>query len=295
MKKSSFVALAVYMLLIFLCAPITMSQTNQKVSTKPVAEIITSGGSVQVNGTSAQRGMSIFNGSEVQTSDASAFVNFTSGGGVLSIAPGSRVKVSREQGKIIAEVLKGSVTVRSPLASTVIAPDRTINSEPNNLYTVSISDSGTSVQSLSKALAVKTANGLTQTVAAEVGRAITGGIAQTEPDIDQPAQGQTTQFSGSFVGADCMKVGNILMVSGKLICNGNPAGVAGATVVLTIRLNCRPSNFVPPQTTMTDGNGNYKFTVDLTGAPCMTGLAIITTSANNVPLECRRDGNRCVF
>lgn len=249
MKKDTFGLLIVSVGVGCLLITSALAQSPLKPASDLVGEIITDGGSVKVNGVPAQRGSSIFNGSEIQTSEAAAFVSLTSGGGVLSIAPGSRVKITREQSQIIAQVLKGSVTMRSLLPSTVVAPDRIITSEPDNLYKVSVSDSGTVVESLLKSVAVRTAQGAVQTIAAQTTRAIAGAVAPVDdsprPGVDQPTQELTDRGRNCFIKIELCDVdvapdpdptGPTLTVTGVLSC-GTPSGrmpVGGARVRLMI-------------------------------------------------------------
>lgn len=242
MNKSKLRILVISVGVVCLLITSALGQSPSKPTTDLVGEIITDGGSVSVNGTRAQRGSSIFNGSEIQTGDASAFVNITSGGGVLSISPGARVKITREQSRIVAQVFEGCVTMRSSLASTVIAPDRVITSEPDNLYKVSVSDSGTAVESLLKSVAVKTAQGAVQTVAAEAMAAIASGATSSgdspRPGVDQPTQELTDRGRNCFIKIEQCDVtdGDTLTVGGVLSCgtrNGRMP-VGGARVRLMI-------------------------------------------------------------
>jgi len=294
-----------YLILVVLSLTLTaVGQVPQQPKAEPVGEIITSGDSVQINGTVAQRGSTVFSGSEIQTGGASAFVNLTSGGGVLSVAPGSRVKVSREQAKIIAEVLKGSVTVRSSLASTVIAPDRVVNSEPGDLYTVSVPDSGAGavVQSMLKSVVVKTADGALQMVAAEAAGAVAAAIGPNDsprPGVDQPAQA-TNRGQNCFVTIMCSKVGSMLTVTGEVFCGGNDVG--GATVVLRIFFSNRAPGLGPfTMTTLTSPPsmvGHYTFG-PITNSNIPGGGVAVVEVTNCGPCRDQPVGgnasNRCTF
>jgi hypothetical protein len=267
-------------------AIITFGQS--KTMTKPVGEIVSHDGEVTINGTSAQRGTAVFNGNEIQTIRGSAFLNLTAGGGVLSMAPGSRVKISRDEKKVVTEIIAGTITVRSPLASTVIAPDRVITSEPDNLYTVSVQSSGTTVNSFSKSLMVRAADGAVQTIAAQAAGAVAKAIAQTGPGADQPTQA-TDRTQSAWVTARCMLTGTTLMVSGDVSCRG--ILVDGAEVRLNLQLR---DGTIITQTTTTNAAGAYKFTVTIPPQPPgFRGVAHVF-AVTNIP-GCADSGVRCYF
>jgi hypothetical protein len=248
MKKTPKV-LAVSPLLLLLIAISGQSQSPQKTVAEPVGEIIANGAPVSINGTPVPRGSTVFNGNEIRTGDASAFVRLTSEGGVLSIAPGSAIKITREQGKIVAQVLKGSVTVRSPLASMVIAPDRVVNSDAANLYTVSVSDSGTLVKSLLKSVVVQAADGVVQTIAAQATGALGAAMAPDDsskphPQAEPPV---TDRGENCFISVLCERMGTTLTVMGKTSCKGQ--GVGGVRVTLRIFFSNRAPSIGPLFTT----------------------------------------------
>ncbi|MCS6803927.1 MAG: hypothetical protein RMM98_03445 [Acidobacteriota bacterium] len=268
---------------------VTMTGFGQSKSVnKPVGEIVTREGQVKIDGTSAQRGATVFNGSEIEVVDGSAFLNLLAGSGVLSLTAGSRVKVSRDEQRVIAELMAGTITVRSALASTVVAPDRVITSEPDNLYTVSVQKSGTTVSSLSKSLMVRTADGAVQTVAAEAADTLAKAIARIEPRNDQPAQA-TERTRTAWVSARCMLTGLTLMVSGDVSCRG--VLIAGAEVRLNVQLR---DGTIITQTTTTDSVGAYKFTLTIPPQPPGFRGAAHVVAITNIP-GCGDAGNRCYF
>jgi hypothetical protein len=266
-----------------------VSQSPSQSVIEVVGEIITDNDQVRINGAPAQRGSTIFNGNEIQTADGSAFVTFTANAGVLSIGPDSRVKVSRQQGNIIAEVFKGTVTVRSRVASTVIAPDRVISSEPNNLYTVSIADSGTVARSLMKSLLIKTAAGVTHTIAAQATEALAS--AAIPSAIGKPnliAEAKLTPGQGCFLSVQCVTTGNMVMASGTVLCDGNP--VSGT--IVTGRVFFRDRTISKPVAQVTNAAGEYKISIT-NDSVAGGGTAVVTI--NNCG-QCRtRTGNRCSF
>ncbi|MBI3950384.1 MAG: hypothetical protein HY314_08015 [Acidobacteria bacterium] len=275
MKQNSVKVLTFTMFVVLFVVVTGVSQSPQKTAAEPVGVLNTGAESVIVNGAPAPRGSTVFNGNEIRTGDEAATVNLASGGGVLSIGPESRVKISRDQAKIIAEVLKGSVTMRTPLASTVIAPDRTVNSEADNLYRVSVSDSGTAVQSFLKSVAVKTADGAVQTIAAEAMGAVAA-AASDSGDTPAPAQPeQVTPERGCFISAECKVDGTTLVVSGIVLCQGNPVG--GETVRLMVTFRAARSERVRLTTTTIPSGamaGRYSFTVTNPNVPD-GGVAVV--------------------
>lgn len=258
------------------------SQSPLKPVAEPLGAVMTSDQRVIINGASAQRGSTVFNGDEIQTGEAPASINVSSGGGVLSIAPMSRVKISREQAKLIAEVLTGSLTVRSPLASTVLASGRVVSSEPDNLYRVSVSDAGAAVESFLKSVAVKTADGATQTIAAQSTK-LNAVPVQVGPGDLEPV----TPIGGLDVSITCVLTFKTLMVSGIVTCRGIP--VAGARVVLRVFV----AGILPiTRTTTTDSAGRYKFTI--TDDELIKGGTAEVT-ATTTRRGCGRAQNSCVF
>lgn len=233
----------------------TWGQSPPQSSKQPVGALTGQAQSVLINGVAAERGTTVFSGSEIRTGATAAAVHLIGGGGLVSIAPESQVKLVREQDTVIAEVSKGSITMRSPLASMVVTPDRTVRSEPNNLYTVSTSNSGSVVESFLKEVAVRAADGVVQTIAPKapttVGRPTTplqGSVGEPEP---------ITPVRGPFVVANCMLTGNTLMVSGTVACNG--IAVAGASVTVSVQIKGLPPVFLR-ETVTTDEAGRYKAT-----------------------------------
>lgn len=275
--------------LIVMILAVTMTGLGQSKSVhKPVGEIVTHEGQVKIDGASAQRGATVFDGNEIHVVSGSAFVNLLAGSGVLSLSPGSRLKLSRDEKQVNVELLAGSVTVRSKLASRVIAPDRIITSGPDNLYAVSVQDSGTTVNSLSKSLMVRTADGAVQTIVAEAAGALTKAIARNEPSRDQPAQA-TERTRTAWVSARCMLTGLTLMVSGDVSCRG--VLIAGAEVRLNVQLR---DGTIITQTTTTNSVGAYKFTVTIPPQPPGFRGTAHVVAITNIP-GCGDAGNRCYF
>lgn len=299
MKREQHVTLPALIAVVVALGTLTVwSQSDSKVT--PFGELLTNGRFVLVNGAPAGRGSTVFNGSEIQTEDTTAFINILSGGGVLSIAPGSRVKITRRQARIIAEVLQGSVTVRSRLASTVIAPDRVIQSEPNNLYTVSVLDSGTKVESLLKSVKVAVANGVTETIAAQAGQALTDAVAPVGTPKPAPVQQGpvTDRGQNCFVDVRCQRIGTRLEVRGEVTCGGTP--VAGVQVQMRVILNDR--TVLGPFTTTTNATGDYFFDPDAPGNAALKNVTtggIATVQAQECGDDCAiatdSTGNRCQF
>jgi len=282
MMKSTQKTLAFSILAVLSLIVPAASQSPLKPVAEPLGAVMTSDQRVIINGASAQRGSTIFNGDEIQTGEAPASINLSSGGGVLSIAPGSRVKISRAQAKIIAEVLNGSITVRSPLASTVLASGRVVSSEPDNLYSVSVSDAGTAVESFLKSVAVKTADGATQTIAAQATKNNASPVQVGPGDLEP-----VTPIDGLFVTINCVLTFKTLMSSGIVACRGIP--VDGARVILRVLV----AGILPiTQTTTTDSSGQYKFTI--TDDELIKGGTAEVT-ATTTRRGCARARNSCVF
>jgi hypothetical protein len=290
MSKITFNVLLLSTLVVLLLAVGAPSQSTSKSKAQPLGEIITEGDSVKINGTSAQRGTTVFEGSAIQTGDGLAFVNLTSGGGVLSIGPGSEVKITREQSTIVAYVIKGSVTVRSQLASTVIAPDRVVTSGPDNLYTVSVSNSGTQVGSLLKSVAVKAADGAIRTVAAQVPGALMGSAgALYSPNPERSVA--LSPDESCTVTTSCRRSGDTLDVSGRVSCTSNAIG--GTRV--TLHCYFRNREVGAPQSTMTNRQGDYRFVLTSENVKMGGSVWLIADSCGkcggNVPTR----SNRCTF
>jgi hypothetical protein len=287
MEKNTRRVVVVSLALVLCLATTTLSQSPPKPAAEPVGAIASSGDTVLVNGATAQRGTTVFSGNEIRTGATATSVHLTSGGGIVSIAPESRVKLIRERDKVIAEVLKGSVTMRSPLTTVVVAPDQTVNSGPNNLYTVSTSDSGSVVESFLKEVAVKAADGAVQTIAPKVpntlGREATplqGGVGEPEP---------ITPERGPFIVARCMVTGNTLMVSGSISCNG--VAVPGAQVTVSAQVRGFPLLFLR-ETVTTDESGRYKATFTHDRIP-RGGTARLSARTNIA--SCGVGANSCEF
>lgn len=249
MNRNTFRGMTHSGIVVLLLAVAGVGQSPPKTAADPVGVVATEARSVKVQGSHAQRGSTVFNGEEIQTSDDPVTVDVTSGGGALVIAPKSRVKLSRESSRVVAEVLKGTVTIRSPLSSTVITRDRIIQSEPENLYRVTISDSGTGVESFMKSVTVKAASGALETIVAQAGGLKAAG-PQQGPNDGEPV----TPVKGPFLTANCTLSGTTLTVFGVVTCRG--VAIAGADVVLWITV---PGGFSINKTTKTDGTGRYEF------------------------------------
>jgi hypothetical protein len=243
-------------LMLVCLAATTLSKSPQKPMAELVGEVIMNGDLVRINRAPAQRGSTVFNGNEIQTENTSAFVHLTSGRGVLSVGPGAQVRISLVQAKIIAEVFRGSITVRTALASTVIAPDRVVNSEPDNLYTVSVSDSGTMVESLLKPVAVKAADGGVEIITPQVTKAVA--TAGPLRDFSRPSPSERRvmgETESCFVSATCRRTDNTLIVSGQVLCTVNP--VTGTRVTLRCYFQKKKGNAL--LATRTDHSGKYEF------------------------------------
>jgi hypothetical protein len=294
MKKSTVKWMSLLAMVVLCLASTAVIQSQNKPLAEPVGEILSSGGNVSVNGTQVTRGSTVFNKNEIQTGTTTAFVNFSSGGGVLSIAPDSRVKVSREQGKIIAEVLQGSVTLRSPLASTIIAPDRVVSSDPDNLYTVSVSDASTTVQALMKPLSV-TMNGVVNTIAVEAAQTMTTAAfskSADKPEPHSPAQ-NTPRPNNCFVDARCrVTMDNFVTVTGAVSCGGVPVPDTRVRLDFVFLDRFRPR--AGPFTTTTGADGHYSF---VKVVPAGTGGVAIVQLLGNCGACSRGTGNsnRCNF
>jgi hypothetical protein len=306
MKTSCLMVVMCSMLIVLCLAATALSQDPPKSPAEPVGVIVTSGDQVMVNGATVHRGSTVFSGNDVQTGDVPAFVNITSGGGALSVAPHSRVRLSREQAKIIAEIIHGSLTVRSPLASTVVAPGRVITSEPDNLYTVSVSGTEAAIKSLLKPVTVRTAEGTVQTIAAAM---VSGAAAVTFPSSDSTGGGpgaaqppvpgyppEVTPYGGCFVAVICQVIDtNTLRVAGIVLCNGNPVG--GTTVDLRIFLrNQAVMGPVTVRTVQTGSRiGQYEFTFRSPSMLSIGGMAVATVTDCGQCTDRNPETNRCSF
>jgi hypothetical protein len=291
---------------LLLCLATTAeSQAPSGRAAEPIGVVIANNNQVTVNGTEIKAGTTVFSGNEIQTGDGTAFVNVTSGG-ALSLSPGSKIKLSREQARIVAEVLQGSITVRSLLASTVKAPGRVINSEPDNLYTVSLTGQETQVRSLLKPVSVTTADGVVQTIAATVGgsvaaaafssgrpgRVIVDRGLQPSPPGYPPS---VTPYAGCAVITLCARTGpNTVRISGIVMCNGTP--VAGTGVLIRLYFQNNTSSGPKPTGTLSDGPraGHYELTITDPNV-VHGGMAVVTVQDCGLCTGRDAQTNRCFF
>ncbi|MDW8239322.1 MAG: hypothetical protein RMM98_06890 [Acidobacteriota bacterium] len=263
------------------------AESPPKLQKQPVGALAGESQSVLINGVAAERGTTVFSGSEIRTGATAAAVHLTGGGGLVSIAPESHVKLVREKDTIIAEVSKGSVTMRSPLASVVVAPDQTVRSGPNNLYTVSTSSAGSVVESFLKEVAVRAADGVVRTVAPKA--PVTGGRTTTPLQAGVGEPEPITPVRGPFVVANCTLTGNTLIVSGAVACNG--IAVAGASVTVHVTTKGLPPVTLR-QTVTADEAGRFRTT--FTNDALSRGGTARISAVTNIP-ACGTAAGSCQF
>lgn len=123
---------------------------------KGIGQIVTNG-TVTLNGQRAVSGSTVYNNQEIETRDQSgAIVNFREKGGVLTLDANSRVKVSRADGRIVVDLLGGTIALRpQTLPATVNTAKIRVDAESNGAYRVTASEQGTAVEAGSKNAIVK--------------------------------------------------------------------------------------------------------------------------------------------
>jgi len=263
----------------------------------PIGEIITGGeGTVLVNGVRVAWGSTLFNGSEIQTSTSTAFVRFNEVAGALSISEDSRVRISREQGRIVAEVLQGAVTVRADVATRIVASGRIIESDPTNLYSVTVFDKDTEplVRTVQKPVRVSLGEKLMTIVPEAVSSAAESLVAQMNGPQPEAALAQVvTPTTALFADCKAVLVGCTLTVTQGpfgVLSFGNPVIGARVTDLVTFRLRAPRA----AGSARSGAGGVYTIVHALTTAQCKVApsggtVRIIATYGRY------RTANQCTF
>ncbi|MBI4470779.1 MAG: hypothetical protein HY650_15805 [Acidobacteria bacterium] len=123
---------------------------------KGIGEVVVNG-TVNVNGQRAVSGSTVYSNQEIETREQSgAIVSFREKGGVLSVEPNSLVRVARADGRIVIEVVRGSIALRpQSLPATVNTAKLRVDAERNGAYRVTSSERGAAVEAGSKNAIVK--------------------------------------------------------------------------------------------------------------------------------------------
>lgn len=261
--RGAFTGLALMLLLV---VNVPLSGVQQK----PIGEIITGGeGHVLVNGVRVAWGSAIYSGSEIQTSTSTAFVRFSEGAGALSISEESRVRISREPGRIVAEVLQGSIAVRADVPTRILATGRIIESDPANLYSVSVLDKNAEpvVRTLQKPVRVSFGEKLMNVVPEAVSAAESLVTQMNGPPPEAALAAVVTPTTALFADCQAVLVGCTLTVTQGpfgVLSFGNPViGARVADVVTFRRLASRAAG-----TATSTAGGAYIIIHALTAKQC---------------------------